>query len=127
MERFKEGYCPFVVTVSTPLRILSQVAGGRPVRTSQSFACISPSLLLLVIQSCPTLCHPMDCSLPSSSVHGIIQARILEWVATSFSRDFPDQELNLGLLHCGQIIYRLIHKEIPYYTYISHFLDPSIH
>ena len=37
-------------------------------------------------QSCPTLCSPMDCSLPGSSVHGISQARILEWVATSFSR-----------------------------------------
>ena len=39
-----------------------------------------------VAQSCPTLCYPMDCSLPGSSVHGIFQARILEWVATSFSR-----------------------------------------
>ena len=40
----------------------------------------------LVAQSCPTLCDPMDCSLPGSSVHGILQARILEWVAISFSR-----------------------------------------
>ena len=40
----------------------------------------------LVTQSCPTLCDPMDCSLPGSSVHGIFQARILEWVAISFSR-----------------------------------------
>ena len=39
-----------------------------------------------VAQSCPTLCDPMDYSLPDSSVHGIFQARILEWVATSFSR-----------------------------------------
>ena len=39
-----------------------------------------------VAQSCPTLCNPMDCSLPGSSVHGIFQARILEWVAISFSR-----------------------------------------
>ena len=39
-----------------------------------------------VTQSCPTLCDPMDCSLPSSSVHGILQARILECVAISFSR-----------------------------------------
>ena len=34
---------------------------------------------------CPTLCNPMDCSLPGSSIHGIFQARILEWVAISFS------------------------------------------
>jgi len=41
---------------------------------------------VLVAQSCPTLCDPMDCSLPGSSVHGILQARILEWVAIPFSR-----------------------------------------
>ena len=38
---------------------------------------------VLVTQSCPTLCDPMDCSLPGSSVHGILQTRILEWVAIS--------------------------------------------
>ena len=38
-----------------------------------------------VIQSCLTLCDPMDCSLPGSLVHGIFQARVLEWVAISFS------------------------------------------
>ena len=37
-------------------------------------------------QSCPTLCNPMDCSLPGSSIHGIFQAKILKWVAISFSR-----------------------------------------
>jgi len=36
-------------------------------------------------QSCPTLSDPMDCSPPGSSIHGILQARILEWVAISFS------------------------------------------
>ena len=39
-----------------------------------------------VAQSCVTLCSPMDCSLPGSSIHGIFQARVLEWVAISFSR-----------------------------------------
>ena len=38
-------------------------------------------------QSCPTLCNPTDYSLPGSSVHGMSQARILEWVAISFSRE----------------------------------------
>ena len=38
-----------------------------------------------VRQSCPTLSNPMDCSLPDSSVHGIFQARVLEWVAIAFS------------------------------------------
>ena len=38
-----------------------------------------------VAQSCPTLIDPMDCSLPGSSVHGIFQARVLEWGAIAFS------------------------------------------
>ena len=42
---------------------------------------------VLVAQLCLTLCDPMDCSPPGSSVHGISQARILEWVAISFSKD----------------------------------------
>ena len=39
-----------------------------------------------VAQSCLTLCDPMDCSLSGFSVHGIFQARVLEWIAISFSR-----------------------------------------
>ena len=42
----------------------------------------------LVAPSCRALCDPVDWSLPSSSVHGILQARILEWVAMLFSRGF---------------------------------------
>ena len=42
---------------------------------------------MLVTQLCPTLCYPMDCSPPGSSVHGILQARILGWVAFPFSRE----------------------------------------
>ena len=45
-----------------------------------------PSMWSEVTQSCPTLCNLMDCSPPGFSVHGIFQARILEWVAISFSR-----------------------------------------
>ena len=52
------------------------------------------------LQSCPTLCDPMDHSPPGSSVHGILQARILEWVAISFSRGiFLTQGSNLHLVH----------------------------
>ena len=44
-------------------------------------------------QSCLTLCDPLDCSLPGSSVHGIFQAKILEWVAISFSKgSFPPRD-----------------------------------
>ena len=44
-----------------------------------------PSSAAKSLQSCPTLGDPMDCSLPGFSVHGIVQARTLEWVAISFS------------------------------------------
>ena len=64
------------------------------------------AFLVKVAQSCPTLYNPMDCSLPGSSTRGILQARILEWVVIPFSRGiFLTQGLNLGLLHCRQILY----------------------
>ena len=44
-------------------------------------------VVVLVAQSCPTFCSPIDCSLPGSSVHGILQIRILEWIAIPFSRE----------------------------------------
>ena len=47
----------------------------------------SESEKMLVVQSCPTLYNSMDCSLPGSSVHGILQARILDWVAIPSSRE----------------------------------------
>ena len=57
---------------------------------------------------------PMDCSLPGSSVHGIFQVIVLEWIAISFSRGiFPTQGSNPGLLHCRWILYRLSHQGSP--------------
>ena len=47
----------------------------------------SVAVKVLVAQSCPTLCDPMDCIPPGSSVHGILQARIPEWVAILFSKE----------------------------------------
>ena len=41
-----------------------------------------------VAQSCPTLSDPMDCSLPGSSIHGILQARVLDWGAIAFSNKY---------------------------------------
>ena len=68
----------------------------------------------LITKSCPTLCNPVDCSLPGSSVHGILQARILEWETHFLLQGiFMTQELNRGLLHCRQILYRLSHQGIP--------------
>ena len=51
-------------------------------------SCFIYSTFLLVTQPCPTLCDPMDCSLPGSSVDGILQTRILEWVARAFKKSF---------------------------------------
>ena len=51
---------------------------------------------VLVAESWPTLCDPMDYSLPGSSVHGSLQARILEWVAIHFSRGLPDPRIKFG-------------------------------
>ena len=47
--------------------------------------CLSLLNWIKVAQSCPTLCDPMDCSLPGSSVHGIFQVIVLEWIAISYS------------------------------------------
>ena len=58
-----------------------------------------------VAQSCPTLCDPMD-----YTVHGILQARILEWVGLSLLQGiFPTRVLNPGLPHCRWILYQLSH------------------
>ena len=48
-----------------------------------------------VTQSCPTLRIPMDCSLLGSSVHGIFQARVLEWVAIAFSKEAIEMHINM--------------------------------
>ena len=65
-----------------------------------------------VARSCPILCDPMDCSLRGSSIHGTIQARVLEWVAIFFSRGCSlTQGLNPGLQNCSQMILRLSRKQ----------------
>ena len=52
-----------------------------------------------VAQACPTLSDPMDCSLPGSSIHGIFQAKVLEWVAIAFSDELNmEQRSALGFL-----------------------------
>ena len=67
-----------------------------------------------VAQSCPTLCDPMDYSLPGFSIHGIFQARILEWGAISFSRrsSHPRDWTRVSLI-VGRCFYRLSHQGSP--------------
>ena len=65
-----------------------------------------------VAQSCPTLrCH--GCSPPGSSVHGILQARMLQWVVISFSRGSSRPKMKPDLPHCHQILYCLGYQGSP--------------
>ena len=70
---------------------------------------------------CPTLCNPMDCSSPDSSVHGILQARILEWVTISFSRgsSWPRDQTHVSCVTCiaGRFFTTEPHKNIVVYSY----------
>ena len=69
---------------------------------------------VLVTQSRPTLCDPMDCSPTGASVHGIFQARILEWVAMPSSRGSSQSKgSNPDLSHCRQILYHLSQEGSP--------------
>ena len=68
--------------------------------------------IVFITQSCLTLWDPIDYPPPRSSVHGILQARILEWVAV-LQGVFWTQGSNLGLLHCRQILYCLSHQGSP--------------
>ena len=68
-------------------------------------------LLCLVTRSCPTLCNPMDCSPPGSSVCGDSPGKnTLMGCHTLLQRIFPTQGLNPGLLHCTWILYHLSHQ-----------------
>ena len=70
--------------------------------SSSSFPFSYIRSLLWCAQSCPTLCNPMDCSPPGSSVHGILHARLLEWVAISFSRGsfWPRDQTHISRVLC---------------------------
>ena len=67
-----------VVDISLSMRIITS--------SCISVAANGIGMKVLVTQSCPTLCNPRDCNLSGSLVHGILQARILEWVAIRFSK-----------------------------------------
>ena len=83
--------------------------------------CMKVKIESEVAQSCPTLCDPMDCSPPGSSVHGFLQARVLEWVAISF------RNLLIGLrathTQDGHLnIFKCIYKDpIPRYSLVHMF------
>ena len=86
--------------------------------------CTLHYLVCSATQSCLTLCNPMNCNLPGSSVHGIFQARILEWVAISFSRgsSWPRDQTHISWVsctgrwvphHCSACIISPYHDSLP--------------
>ena len=87
------GVLEFLVTFISEICSLS---------TSQEF-----KMKVLVTQSCPTLCDPMDCSPPGSSVHGILQARIFEWVAITFSRGSTWSKVWTWVSHIADRLYTI--------------------
>ena len=102
-----------------PLYLLLLMWTGHSVFTGQYFTVF---MCCLGTWSGPTLWQPHKCSLPGSSVHGISQAKILEWVALSFSGGmFQTQELNPGLLHCKWILYWRSPQGSPTWDMLSSF------
>ena len=75
---------------------------------------------VLVIQSCPTLCDCLDCSPPCFSVHGILQARILEWIAIPFSRgsSWPRNGTPASCIK-GRFFTAQATREVPFALWIS--------
>ena len=107
------SFCPqsFPASGTFPMSQLF-VAGDQNTGTSASTWKLC-EVCVLVAQSYPTLCDPMYCRPPGSSVHGILQERILEWVALLPSGNLLTQGLNPGLLHWRQILYQLSHQGSP--------------
>ena len=60
------------------------------------------------LQSCPTMCDLMDCSLPGSSIHGIFQARVLEWGAIAFSGQNDYTTLKNLQIQCNPYSYQIV-------------------
>ena len=77
-----------------------RISGSAPELRNQNLFSIPMDVCVRAksFQTCPTLCDAMDCSQPGSSVRGILQARILEWVATPSSRGIPDPGIELTSL-----------------------------
>ena len=96
-------------------QILYQLSHRGGPRANYNLTRKATLIMATFAQSYLTLCSPMDYNLPpGSSVHGILQARTPEWGCHSFLQEiFPTQELNLGLLHCRQILYHLNHQGSP--------------
>ena len=86
--------------------------------SSLTIVMVSLLLFFLVTKSCPTLYNALDCNPPGSSIHGISQARILEWVAVSFSRGSSWLRNRTHLLHWREILYHWATREAQTFHYV---------
>ena len=80
--------------------------------TSLTTLCVCVCVCL-VTKSCVTLCDPMDCRLLSPSVHVILQAKILEWLAISFFKGSSYSGIEPRSVHCRWALYHLSHQGSP--------------
>ena len=108
------------VISALPLIIISFKIQFLSTQLSPSHFSFCPVCLCLVVQLCPTLCDPMDFSSPGSSTHGILQARIMEWVSHAHLQGiFPIQGSNPVLPHCRQMLYHLFTTGVGYLSLLQ--------
>ena len=115
---------------SLPTQVITEYGVEFPVLSSRLLLVICftyQSVKVSAVRSCPTLCDPMDCSPPGSSVHGILQARILEWVAIPFSRGSsrPRAQAKISCI-AGRLFTIWATGAAPFYIYSSGYISISI-
>ena len=110
--------------VSQNLNIFTQ---GQTLKIHISFLFLINAVLCLVAQSCPTLCDPMDCSPPDSSVHGDSPDKNTGVGCHVLLEIFPTQGSNPGLAHCRQILYQLSYQGSPVNATVFHFKTRELH
>ena len=115
-EWINANYC----TKQQTTKLLDFWLGSRldfcPQRAYNLVICMTYYVVVWSLSPVQLFCNPMDCSPSGSSVHGIFQARILEWVDVPFSKgNVPTQGSNPNLLQCRQILYHCATKEVQTY------------
>ena len=98
------------------------IQGQKPEKLVWPSSTVVRVCVYLVAQYCPTLCNPIDCSQQDSSVHGIFQARILEWLPFPTPEDLPDRPRDWTWIFCvssisRQILYHWVTWEAPTVVY----------
>jgi len=115
------GYFPKVAPFYTPKRfslvMISLICLFLAYKLLAALICCEKKGDVSATQLHLTLCDLMDCSLLDSSIHVILQARIPEWVAISYSRG--SSQLNPCLLHCNWILHYLRHQGSPTFSFFS--------